>query len=41
LVEPNEIIGISEYGITQEISLETLEKLAADHPRAITASCIK
>jgi hypothetical protein len=40
LVEPNEIIGISEYGITQEISLEILEKLAADHPRAIIASCI-
>ena len=40
LVEPNEIIGISEYGITQEISLEILEKLASDHPRAIIASCI-
>jgi hypothetical protein len=40
LVEPNEIIGISEYGITQEISLEILEELATDHPRAIIASCI-
>jgi hypothetical protein len=40
LVEPNEIIGVSEYGITREISLEILEKLAADHPRAIIASCI-
>ena len=40
LVEPNEIIGVSEYGITREISLEILEKLAADHPRAIISSCI-
>ena len=40
LVEPNEIIGISEYGIKQEISLEILEKLATDHPRAIITSCI-
>ena len=40
LVEPNEIIGVSEYGITREISLEILEKLAGDHPRAIIASCI-
>ena len=41
LIEPNETIGISEYGITQEISLEILEKLAVDHPRAIITSCIK
>ena len=40
LVEPNEIIGISEYGITQKISLKILEKLAVDHPKAIIASCI-
>ena len=41
LIEPNKTIGISEYGITQEISLEILEKLAVDHPRAIITSCIK
>ena len=40
LVEPNEIIGISEYGITQEISLEILETMVSDHPRAIIASCV-
>ena len=40
LIEPNETIGISEYGITQEISLEILEKLVVDHPRAIITSCI-
>jgi len=40
LLEPNEIIGISEYGITQEISLEILENLSTDHPRAIIATCI-
>ena len=40
LVEPNEIIGISEYGITQELSLEILENLSTDHPRAIIATCI-
>ena len=40
LLEPNKIIGISEYGITQKISLKILEKLAVDHPKAIIASCI-
>ena len=40
LVEPNEIIGISEYGITQELSLEILENLSTDHHRAIIATCI-
>ena len=40
LLEPNEIIGISEYGITQEISLEILENLSTDHPRAIITTCI-
>ena len=40
LIHPNETIGISEYGITQEISLEILEKLVVDHPRAIITSCI-
>tara|TARA_Y100000385_G_scaffold87600_1_gene90202 strand:+ start:416 stop:970 length:555 start_codon:yes stop_codon:yes gene_type:complete len=40
LIQPNVTIGISEYGITQEISLEILEKLAVDHPRAIITSCI-
>jgi hypothetical protein len=39
LLEPNKIIGISEYGITQKISLKILEKLAVDHPKAIIASC--
>ena len=40
LVEPNEIISISEYGITQGISLEILETLISEHPRAIIASCV-
>ena len=40
LVEPNEIISILEYGITEEISLEVLEKLAIDHPRAIIATSV-
>ena len=40
LIEPNEIISISEYGITQGISLEILETLISEHPRAIIASCV-
>ena len=40
LVEPNEVISILEYGITEEISLEVLEKLAIDHPRAIIATSV-
>ena len=40
LVEPKEVIGISEYGIMQGISVEILETLVSDHPRAIIASCV-
>ena len=32
LIEPNEIISISEYGITQGISLEILETLFQNIP---------
>ena len=40
LTEPSEIIGISEYGITQTMSLEILEKLSTDHPKAIITACV-
>ena len=40
VIEPNEIIGIAEYGITKEVSLNTLEQLTQKHPQAIIASCV-
>ena len=40
VIEPNEIIGIAEYGITKEASLDTLEHLTQEHPQAIIASCV-
>ena len=40
VIEPNEIVGIAEYGITQEASLDTLEHLIREHPQAIIASCV-
>ena len=40
VIEPNQIFGIAEYGITKEASLDTLEHLTQEHPQAIIASCI-
>jgi hypothetical protein len=40
VIEPNEIIGIAEYGIAKEVSLNTLEQLTQKHPQAIIASCV-
>ena len=40
VIEPNEIIGIAEYGIAKEASLDTLEHLIQEHPQAIIASCV-
>ena len=40
VIEPNEIVGIAEYGITKEASLDTLEHLIREHPQAIIASCV-
>ena len=40
VIEPDEIIGIAEYGITKEVSLNTLEQLTQKHPQAIIASCV-
>ena len=40
LLEPNDIKGIAEYGISQEISFDTLENLMQEHPKAIIASCV-
>ena len=39
-IEPNENIGIAEYGITKELSFDTLEHLIQEHPQALIASCI-
>ena len=40
VIEPNQIFGIAEYGITKETSLDTLEHLTQEHPQAIIASCV-
>ena len=40
VIEPNQIFGIAEYGITKEASLDTLEHLTQEHPQAIIASCV-
>ena len=40
VIEPNQIFGIAEYGITEETSLDTLEHLTQKHPQAIIASCV-
>ena len=40
VIEPNEIFGIAEYGITKEASLDTLEQLTQEHPQAIITSCV-
>ena len=40
VIEPNEIVGIAEYGITKEVSLNTLEQLTQKHPQAIIASSV-
>ena len=40
LLEPNDIKGIAEYGISQKTSFDTLENLVQEHPKAIIASCV-
>ena len=40
VIEPNQIIGIAEYGVTKEASLDTLEYLTQEHPQAIITSCV-
>ena len=40
VIEPDQIFGIAEYGITKEASLDTLEHLTQEHPQAIIASCV-
>ena len=40
VIEPNQIFGIAEYGITKEASLDTLEHLTQEHPQAIITSCV-
>ncbi len=40
IVEPNEMVGIAEYGITKEVSVDALEKLTQEHPKAIIASYV-
>ena len=40
VIEPNEVFGIAEYGITKEASLDTLEHLTQEHPQAIITSCV-
>ena len=40
VIEPNQIFGIAEYGITKEASLDTLEYLTQEHPQAIITSCV-
>ena len=40
VIEPNQIFGIAEYGITKEASFDTLQHLTEEHPQAIIASCV-
>ena len=40
VIEPNQIFGIAEYGITKEASLDSLEHLTQEHPQAIITSCV-
>jgi hypothetical protein len=40
IIEPNEIMGIVEYGITKKVSFDTLKNLTQEHPQAMIASCI-
>ena len=40
VIEPNQIFGIAEYGITKEASLDTMEHLTQEHPQAIITSCV-
>ena len=40
IIEPNQILGIAEYGITKEASLDTMEHLTQEHPQAIITSCV-
>jgi len=40
VIEPNEIIGIAEYGITKDISLNTLEQITQEHPKSVFATSI-
>ena len=40
LLEPNEVIGVAEYGIMKDASLSTLEQLTQEHPQALIASSV-
>jgi hypothetical protein len=40
IIEPNEVIGVVEYGITKKVSLDALEHLTQEHPQAMIASCV-
>ena len=40
VIEPKQIFGIAEYGITKEASLDTMEHLTQEHPQAIITSCV-
>jgi len=40
VIEPNEIIGIAEYGITKDISLDALEQITQEHPKSVFATSI-
>ena len=40
LIEPNEVIGVAEYGIMKDASLSTLEQLTQEHPQALIASSV-
>ena len=40
LIEPNEVIGVAEYGITKDASLSTLEQLTREHPQVLIASSV-
>ena len=40
IIEPNDSIGIAEYGITKEVSLDAFKHLTQEYPQAMIASCV-
>ena len=40
ILESKEMFGIAEYGMTDKATLDILEKLTHDYPKAIITSCV-
>tara|TARA_Y100001935_G_scaffold239807_1_gene227800 strand:- start:2231 stop:2785 length:555 start_codon:yes stop_codon:yes gene_type:complete len=40
ILDSTKMVGIAEYGITEEATFDDLEKLTQEHPKAIITSCV-